>query len=117
MAQMRKQSQPTVYSPLPTTLSQHQTFLDNLAQLEWSPGYQGDRDHWEEGADSSLGHLPVNMAWGQDTLVPRKLLPRFANQLVFSKGSRLLPGEERVCKWGRGLERGLRVPRDMCPVP
>lgn len=41
--------------------------------------------------------------------MPRKLLSRFASKLVFSKGSRLLSGEEKVCVEGRvlGVGRGL----------
>lgn len=41
--------------------------------------------------------------------MPRKLLSGFASQLVFSKGSRLLSGEEKVCAEGRvlGVGRGF----------
>lgn len=35
--------------------------------------------------------------------MPRKLPSRFASQLGFSKGSRLLSGEEKVCVEGRVL--------------
>lgn len=112
MAQMRKQSQPTVYPPRPSTLSQHQ-FSGQLrtagavSRLPSEP--REERDHWEEGADASLGHTFRKHGLGQDTLVPRKLLSRFASKLVFSKGSRLLSGEEKVCVEGRvlGMGRGL----------
>lgn len=67
------------------------SFLDNFTQLERSPGYgaREERDHWEEGAEASLGHTFCKHGLGQDTLVPRKLLSRFVSQLGFSKGSRL----------------------------
>lgn len=106
MAQKRKQSQPTALCPPPTPDFSGQPCTAGVVSRLLS---ERRGRPLEGGSWFLLGaRLPVSVAWGQDTSVPRKLLSRFANQLDFSEGHKLLSGEEWVGVCGRVRGRGQR---------